>query len=129
MPESKVPSVEVAVCMTESSFIHVTVSLTLTSTGIGLYELLPALATIFTTVELLGMDEVAVAGCCIEFYDFPNHSKGNPDFCFNLCLPILRSLVTCILIIDCGYEQIKGCVSHASKCLRQLSQFGTCTPR
>src|SRR5918999_3488633 len=66
IPESKTPSFEVTVCL-PSSFIHVTVSPTLTSTGFGLNELLPALATIFTTVELLGMD-VAV-GCCIEFPD------------------------------------------------------------
>src|SRR6266487_3300153 len=65
-PESKVPSFEVTVCLPESSFIHVTVSPTLTSTGFGLNELLPALATILTTVELLGMYAV---GCCMEFPD------------------------------------------------------------
>src|ERR671919_499948 len=59
--ESKTPSFEVTVCLPESSFIHVTVSPTLTSTGFGLNELLPALATIFTTVELSGM---GVAGSC-----------------------------------------------------------------
>src|SRR5918999_5944817 len=65
IPESKTPSFEVTVCL-PSSFIHVTVSPTLTSTGFGLNELLPALATILTTVELLGMDAV---GCCMEFPD------------------------------------------------------------
>ena len=36
MLESKVPSVEVAVCTAESSFTQVTVSPTLTLTGFGL---------------------------------------------------------------------------------------------
>src|ERR671911_3132340 len=67
IPESKMPSFEVTVCLPESSFTHVTVSPTLTSTGFGLNELLPALATILTTVELPGMD--VAAGCCMEFPD------------------------------------------------------------
>src|ERR671910_1731232 len=66
IPESNTPSFEVRVCLPELSFIHVTVSPTLISTGFGLNELLPALATIFTTVESLGMN---AAGCCMEFPD------------------------------------------------------------
>src|ERR671919_2494870 len=66
--ESKTPSFEVTVCPPESSFIHVTVSPTLTSTGFELNELLPALATIFTTVELLGLG-VAIVGCSTELPD------------------------------------------------------------
>src|SRR5215207_7948750 len=65
--ELKTPSFEVTVCLPESSFIHVTVSPTLTSTGFGLNELLPELATIFTTVELSAMDVAVV--CCTEFPD------------------------------------------------------------
>src|SRR5919108_4035369 len=76
IPESKTPSFEVTVCLPESSFIHVTVSPTLTSTGFGLNELLPALATILTTVELLGMDAV---GCCMEFPDPPTPIFMLPD--------------------------------------------------
>src|ERR671917_1775061 len=73
IPESKTPSFEVTVCLPESSFIHVTISPTLTFTGFELNELLPALATIFTTVELSGMG-VAV-GCRTEFPD-----RSNPIF-------------------------------------------------
>src|SRR5687767_13546224 len=61
------PSFEITVCLPESSFIHATVSPTLTSRGFGLNELLPALATIVTTVELPGMG--IVVGSCLEFVD------------------------------------------------------------
>ena len=54
MSESRVPSVEVAVCMAESSFTQVTVSPTLASIGFGLYELFPALSTIVTVPSAAG---------------------------------------------------------------------------